>query len=153
MTTATRSSSLSPRAEGVKWLARTVTAPTPVLRAWDQGTLASVVPRPNTWRVFEAPLYPSIDALCVLRPSGNCGPVLGSSDARRAWWLVAAGTATVLDGLPGAVVHPAGWVLDCPAPGIGAGGRMWLHPPYGTGLLTLVRLLRAALVDALAMAR
>ncbi|WP_435193294.1 hypothetical protein [Streptomyces sp. NRRL F-5630] len=137
---------------GCAWLAAALVSPSTAHAEWQKDRLAPV-PSTGTWRVFEAPLYPSIDALCVLRPSGDCGPVLGSPDARRAWWLVAAGTATVLDGLPGAVVHPAGWVLDCPAPGIGAGGRTWLHPPYGTGLLTPVRLLRAALVDALAVAR
>ncbi|EDY43258.1 hypothetical protein [Streptomyces sp. SPB074] len=141
-----------PRAEGMKWLAETAGNPTAVLRLWDRGETAALA-SVGTWRVVEAPLYPSIDALLAIRPTGNLGPVLGSSTDRLAWWLVAAGTATLLDAIPGAVVHPAGWTLDCPAPGVGAGGRTWLHPPYGTGLLTPARLLCAALLDARVMAR
>ncbi|NJA55832.1 hypothetical protein [Streptomyces sp. NEAU-H3] len=141
-------STLLPRAHpGCAWLTETLLDPSPAYADWQRERLAPV-PSTGTWRVVEAPLYPSIDALCVLRMSGNAGPLLGSSDARRAWWLVAAGTATLLADVPGAVVHPGGWVLDCPAPGIGAGGRTWLHPPYGTGLLTPARLLREALLDA-----
>ncbi|MEW2351422.1 hypothetical protein AB0904_27615 [Streptomyces sp. NPDC006684] len=124
--------------------------PSVAYERWRENRIAEV-PSTGIWRVVEAPLYPSIDALLAIRPTGNAGPVLGSSDARRAWWLVAAGTATLLADVPGAVVHPAGWVLNCPAPGIGAEGRTWLHPPYGTGLLTPARLLREALLDARVM--
>ncbi|EDY42601.2 hypothetical protein [Streptomyces sp. SPB074] len=150
----TSTSSLdTPRVRGMTWLAGTAPEPAAVLRAWESGTVAAIKPRPDTWRVVEAPLYPAIDAMTVLRPTGNLGPVLGGADDRLAWWLVAAGTAPLLHDLPGVVVRSAGWTLDCPAPGVGAGGRTWLHPPYGSGLLTPARLLREALLDAQAMAR
>nr|WP_256055370.1 hypothetical protein [Streptomyces sp. TverLS-915] len=124
--------------------------PSVAYERWHENRIAAV-PSTGIWRVVEAPLYPSIDALLAIRPTGNLGPVLASPDNRLAWWLVASGTATILDTLPDVVVHPAGWVLDCPAPGTGAEGRTWLHPPYGTGLLTPARLLREALLDARVM--
>jgi hypothetical protein len=141
------------RATGTAWLAQTAPDPAAVLRAWDEGAPAAVAPQPHTWRALEAPLSQSLDAATILLPTGNLGPVLRSTEERRAWWLVAAGTATILAGLPGTTVRPDGWALTCPPPGIGAGGRSWLHPPYGTGLLTPACLLREALLRAQAMAR
>ncbi|MET8554768.1 hypothetical protein ABZV64_07295 [Streptomyces sp. NPDC004959] len=121
---------------GRRWLTRTMANPQQALRTWAHDDRLVPVPSSGAWRVVEAPLYPSIDAMCALRASGALGPVLASVREPLAWWLVPADEADNLSHRKQLTVHPRGWVLDCPHEGIGSEGRLWLEPPDGSGRLT-----------------
>ncbi|WP_435245871.1 hypothetical protein [Streptomyces sp. NRRL F-5630] len=129
---------------GRQWLTHTVANPQQALRIWALDDQLVPVPSSGTWRVVAAPLYPSIDAMCAIRPTGALGPVLASVREPLAWWLVPADEADDLADLRQLNVHPRGWVLDCPHEGIGSEGRLWLEPPDGSGRLTPAARLGAA---------
>ncbi|WP_043256108.1 hypothetical protein [Streptomyces sp. Tu6071] len=138
---------------GRQWLTHTVANPQQALRTWQRDDQLVPVPSTGAWRVVEAPLYSSIDAMCAIRPTGALGPVLASVREPLAWWLVPADEADDLADLRQLTVRPRGWVLDCPHEGIGSEGRLWLEPPDGSGRLTPAPQLGAAFGPAGVMAR
>ncbi|EFK99488.1 conserved hypothetical protein [Streptomyces sp. SPB78] len=138
---------------GRRWLTYTLANPQQALRTWAHEDQLVPVPSSGTWRVVEAALYPSIDAMCAIRPTDALGPVLASVRQPLAWWLVPADEADDLADLRQLTVHPRGRVLNCPHEGIGSEGRLWLEPPDGSGRLTPVSQLGTAFGPAGVMAR
>ncbi|MGE9695312.1 hypothetical protein [Streptomyces sp. NRRL F-5630] len=137
---------------GCRWLTHTVANPQQALRTWTHDDRLVPVPSTGARRVAQAPLCPSIDAMCAIRPTGAPGPVLASVREPLARWLVPAEEADDLADLRRLTVHPRGWALDSPHEGIGS-RRLWLLPPDGSGQLTPAAPLGAAFGPARATAR
>lgn len=133
---------LAPARQGQQWLLSCSPDPAAVQRAWDAGQLAAM-PTGSHWRVAEAPLPRSLEALRRMDAAPR-GPVLADSRRALAWWLLPPDRADELDGVPGITVHPAGWELKCPPVSYFLGGRWWVDAPDGTGQLTDPTLLAAA---------
>ncbi|WP_260475692.1 hypothetical protein [Streptomyces sp. WAC 06725] len=92
--------------------------------------------RSTMWRVVEADLLRSVDAMRPLGRVGALGPVLVCTEIQRAWWLTALGAENHLDDLPALTVRPTRWPLLCPQVGHSTYGRGWLEAPDGSGTLT-----------------
>ncbi|UNO41884.1 hypothetical protein [Streptomyces sp. MST-110588] len=119
---------------GTAWLVQCSVQPATVRALWKTSTLAPL--RSDVWRVVEADLLRSVDAMRPLGRAGALGPVLVSTERRRAWWLTALDAEDHLDDIPALTVRPARWPLLCPEVGHSAYGRAWLEAPDGTGKLT-----------------
>ncbi|OKI04916.1 hypothetical protein A6A06_09475 [Streptomyces sp. CB02923] len=119
---------------GAAWLAQCSDQPAAVRRAWAADALAPL--RSDIWRVVEADLLRSVDAMRPLSRAGVLGPVLVSAESRRAWWLTSLSAEDHLDDLPALTVRPVRWPLLCPEVGHSVYGRGWLEAPDGTGKLT-----------------
>jgi hypothetical protein len=131
------------RRAGQDWLLSFADQPARVQRAWDAETLASFTSGKH-WRVAEAPLVPSMDALKRIE-SARLGPVLADVMRRRAWWLLPPEADDEIDGLRHITVHPRGWVLRCPPVLYPVRSRVWVERPDGSSRLTDPTLLGAAL--------
>ncbi|MEU7155176.1 hypothetical protein [Streptomyces chrestomyceticus] len=119
---------------GTDWLAQCSIQPAAVRRAWAADSLATL--RSDAWRVVEADLLHSVDAMRPLFRAGALGPLLVSTERRRAWWLTALDAEDHLDDIPALTIRPARWPLLCPQVGHSAYGCAWLEAPDGTGKLT-----------------
>jgi hypothetical protein len=127
---------------GQDWLLACAPDSVVVQRAWDSRELADF-PTGLHWRVAEAPLLPSLEA--IARLGGDIGPVLADVHRSVAWWLLPPDLTGELDGLRQLTVRPAGWVLKCPPVPYTVNDRWWLERPDGSGLLTAPAVLAAAL--------
>ncbi|MEU7154127.1 hypothetical protein AB0B15_39860 [Streptomyces sp. NPDC045456] len=119
---------------GTAWLVQCSVQPAALRRAWAADTLAAV--RSDVWRVVEADLLRSIDAMLPLFRAGVLGPLLVSTERRRAWWLTALSAEDHLVDIPALTIRPPRWPLLCPEVGQSAYGCAWLEAPDGTGKLT-----------------
>lgn len=133
---------LTQRQAGQEWLLSCTDRPTAVQRAWNGEELAAF-PTGEHWRVAEAPLLRSLNAMRRIG-SARLGPVLADVEADRAWWLLPADVGDELDDMHQLTVRPAGWVLKCPPVLYHLSGRIWLERPDGSGRLTDPALLGAA---------
>lgn len=130
------------RNAGQEWLLSCALHPADAQHAWDTETFAEIPAGPY-WRVAEAPLTRSVEAIHRIGPD-RLGPVLGDVYREVAWWLLPPGVADELDDVRGVTVHPAGWVLRCPPVQRSMEGRWWIEGPDGSGRLTDPLLLGAA---------
>ncbi|MEU8472682.1 hypothetical protein AB0F30_33190 [Streptomyces sp. NPDC029006] len=133
---------LPPARAGQDWLLSCTPDPAEIQRAWDAQQLAAIPTGPH-WLVAEASLTRSLEAVRRMDAAPH-GPVLADTRRGLAWWLLPTGLANELDDVAGLTVHPAGWLLECPAVVRFFGGRWWLESPDGTGQLTDTTLLGAA---------
>lgn len=127
---------------GQDWLLTCATHPTDVQRAWDAEELAEFPTGPH-WRVAEAPLLRSVEAIARIR-GDRIGPVLADIHRDVAWWLLPPDLTDDLDDIRPVTVRPAGWVLKCPPVLYSVNGRWWIERPDGSGQLTDPTLLGAA---------
>ncbi|GHF73841.1 hypothetical protein GCM10018787_23150 [Streptomyces thermodiastaticus] len=127
---------------GEAWLLSCAAHPAGVQRAWEVEELAPLRSGAH-WRVAEARLLPSVQAMKRLRARG-LGPVLADVEIDRAWWLLPPDLGDELDDIRQLTVHPAGWILRCPPLHYSLDGRIWLERPDGSGRLTDPVLLGAA---------
>ena len=119
---------------GQDWLLSCAPDPAAVARAWELEQFAEIPSGPH-WRVAQAPLLRSVEAIKRIRPD-RLGPVLADVHPDLAWWLIPADRAHELDDVRQITVHPAGWVLNCPPVEHSLEGRWWVERPDGTGQLT-----------------
>ncbi|MFI1357437.1 hypothetical protein ACH4TV_28210 [Streptomyces sp. NPDC020898] len=129
---------------GQDWLLACNPDPAVVQRAWISLELAEFPTGPPHWRVAEAPLLPSVEA--IARMGGDrIGPLLADIHRSVAWWLLPPDLTGELDGIRQLTVRPAGWVLRCPPVLHSVDGRWWLERPDGSGVLTAPAVLAALL--------
>ena len=119
---------------GQDWLSSCAPDPAAIVRTWELEQFASIPSGPH-WRVAEAPLLRSVEALRRIR-ADRLGPVLADVHRDVAWWLVPGNRAHELDDVRQIKLHPPGWPLSCPPVLHSLEGRWWLERPDGTGLLT-----------------
>jgi hypothetical protein len=127
---------------GQDWLRSCTASPATVQRAWAAEELAALTTGEH-WRVAEAPLLPTVDALKRIG-SNRLGPVLADVTVQLAWWLLPTSLGDELDDVRQLTVRPRGWVLKCPPVLYSLDGRLWLERPDGSGRLTDPILLGAA---------
>jgi hypothetical protein len=127
---------------GQDWLLSCTASPATVQRAWAAEELAALTTGEH-WRVAEAPLLPTVDALKRIG-SNRLGPVLADVTVQLAWWLLPTSLGDELDDVRQLTVRPRGWVLKCPPVLYSLDGRLWLERPDGSGRLTDPILLGAA---------
>ncbi|MFF7763130.1 hypothetical protein [Streptomyces griseorubiginosus] len=130
------------RDAGQNWLLSCAPHRTAAQLAWDAETFAEIPAGPY-WRVAEAPLTRSVEAIQRIGPE-RVGPVLADIYRDVAWWLLPADVTDELDDIRRVTVHPTGWLLKCPPVERSLAGRWWLEWPDGTGRLTDPTLLGAA---------
>lgn len=128
---------------GQDWLLSCTASPAAVQRTWASEELAAFTTGEH-WRVAEAPLLPTVDALKRIG-SDRLGPVLADVAVQLAWWLLPTSLDDELDDVRQLTVRPAGWILKCPPVLYSLDGRLWLERPDGSGRLTDPVLLGAAL--------
>lgn len=126
---------------GTAWLADCSARPDLVRAAWEAKVLAEF-PTGVHWRVVEAPLLPSVEAIAWI--GGDIGPVLADIHRSVAWWFVPPDLTGDLDNVHRLTVQPAGWALMCPPVLYSVDGRWWIERPDGSGLLTDSAALAAA---------
>lgn len=127
---------------GDAWLADCSAHPDLVRQAWDVEALAPI--KTGKWLAVEVSF---VAAVHVMKRIGTprLGPVLADPGVDLTWWLVPPGTTDDLADVRQATVRPEGSPLHCPPTGWYQCGRMWLHRPDGSGMLTDPTLLAAAL--------
>lgn len=127
---------------GDAWLADCSAHPTLVRMTWNKEALAPIAAG-TRWLAAETKLLPTMHALNRIRGEHR-GPVLADVETDTAWWLVPLVAAEELADVRQITVQPTGWTLSCPPTGWGVEGRLWLHRPDGSGLLTDPAVLAAA---------
>ncbi|WP_405956130.1 hypothetical protein [Streptomyces phaeochromogenes] len=133
---------LSLRQAGQEWLLSCAEHTALTQKAWDADNLAPI-PTGTHWRVAEAPLAESMDAVKRIGQH-RVGPVLADVTQSTAWWLLPPDLGDELDDVRQLTVYPAGWVLGCPPALFPVRGRVWMERPDGSGRLTDPTLLGAA---------